>query len=181
MDNKKILKKLIEAFAFASETGIEDTVKEVFEDVKAEDGRIIRVDSIEVNSVAQEVTEDGLIDIEDSTITLEDGRKLVIEAGIIKDIMVEVEQEPTEEMESETEVIEESNENEDGETSELIEKIKTLLSEFKAIKKDNEEMKIKLQKLSDEPSAIPTQTEVKLSTNNKYKSPLHAMLANKKK
>lgn len=75
---KNILKRLSALFAD----------EEVYTDVKTEDGKILRVysGSVAVDVAIEEVTEEGMLALEDAEYKLEDGSTLVVVAGMITEI-----------------------------------------------------------------------------------------------
>lgn len=80
--------------------GEDNTTNEIpadlkFVDVKTTDGRILRVSDIAVDATVKEITEDGEVDVEDSTFTLEDGTQLVVVGGIVTEV-IPAEQAPAE-------------------------------------------------------------------------------------
>jgi hypothetical protein len=80
MNKKEILSKIKLFFS--------DVTEEMkFIDLKTKDGLILRVDNLEPEMLIQEVTEDGLVDLEDGTYELEDGLQLVVAEGMIKEII----------------------------------------------------------------------------------------------
>jgi len=89
---KNILKKIKSLFA----------EEETYIEVKTEDGKILRVysDVVAVDVAIEEVTEDGMVALEDADYKLEDGSTLVVAGGMITEIK---EAEAKEETEIETE------------------------------------------------------------------------------
>ena len=106
--NKKIVIENIKKF-FTSE---EENVN--FVDVKIEDGKIIRVSDLKEGSEIKEVTEDGVIDLEDGEYVSVDGLVITVKDGLIESITEKeiedteelVEEEVEVEMEEEKEVVE---------------------------------------------------------------------------
>lgn len=84
MDKKSIITKIKEIFTSAEN---EAEVPMNFLDVKTQDGRILRVSDIKLEGKVMEITEAGEVEIEDGTYMLEDGISLVVEAGMIKEIV----------------------------------------------------------------------------------------------
>ena len=82
MNKKNIITAVKEMF-----TSVNDTVTETFVDVKTADGLILRMDDIAPEMKIQEVTEDGLAELENGEYVLEDGITLVVEDGLIKEIL----------------------------------------------------------------------------------------------
>lgn len=77
--------------------GEEETKSEKFLDLKTEDGRVFRIDGeelvteISIKEIVEpeegdETGESGIIDVEDGEYTLEDGRVITVESGLIKSI-----------------------------------------------------------------------------------------------
>jgi hypothetical protein len=78
--------------------------EQTFIDAKTTDGRIMRVDELQPEQKVQEVTEEGLIDVEPGTYVLEGGIEVVVgEGSIITDVR-EVEEMEEEEEEKEEEL-----------------------------------------------------------------------------
>lgn len=82
MNKKNIITAVKEMF-----TSVNDTVTETFVDVKTADGLILRMDDLAPEMKIQEVTEDGLAELENGEYVLEDGITLVVEDGLIKEIL----------------------------------------------------------------------------------------------
>ena len=148
---------------------------------------ILRVDDIAVDQSVQEVTEDGLVDVEDGTYVLEDGVSLVVSGGVITEIMeAEAEEEVVEEEMSE-ENADESKEEEEEEKVELeeedpmekvVEEIKSYIdSKFESIEKENADLKEKVEKFSSAASESHTDTSVKFKQEkSKKRNPLQVAL-----
>lgn len=168
MTKKDILSKIKSFFS--------ETEEMKFVDLKTKDGLILRVENLEPEMTIQEVTEDGLVNLEDKTYELEDGLQLVVEGGVIKEI---IEPEETEEIE-ETEVEEEMEvtdysadinelKSEIATLKEMISKfelISTQLEELKQVKGDLEKSNEKFESLNLEfsefkksPTAKPIETK----------------------
>lgn len=77
-----------------------------FVDVKIEDGRIVRVSDMKEGVEIKEVTEDGLIDVEDGTYTSVDGLVITVKEGLIDSIT----EKEVEEIEDEVEELEDEDE-----------------------------------------------------------------------
>lgn len=92
---KNILKRLTALFAD----------EEVYTDVKTEDGKILRAyaESVGVDVAIEEVTEEGMLALEDGDYKLEDGKILVVVGGMITEVK---EAESTEDDTTEVEVTE---------------------------------------------------------------------------
>jgi len=160
--NKKEVIKAIKALFSTEENVVEDSTVEQFLDVKTTEGRILRVEDMLVNAPIQEVTEDGLVDLEDGEYELEDGLKVVVAGGLISDLVepemeeeveeevpaeeeafeeteevaeVEEEVEATEEVE-ETEEVSEVEEEVDSELTELLELINGMVGEFNSMREE---------------------------------------------
>jgi hypothetical protein len=184
MNKKNLLEKLISVFNSEKETEVELN----FIDVKTIDGRILRVEDMDIEKVVKEITAEGEIDLEDGEYTLEDGLIIKVEGGLIKEIsevkeeVVEEEQEVVEEEMTE-EVIEE-----DLEVNDLIDNIKTLIEEVKSLKEgftllkeENEGLKLEVEKFSKLPSTEPTKLKVDFKKENKNDSIMYNILTNKQK
>lgn len=88
----------------------EGNTEQTFIDAKTVDGKIMRVDELQPEQKVQEVTEDGLVDVEAGTYELEGGIEVVVGEGSIVSEVREVEvTEETEETE-EFETVEETEE-----------------------------------------------------------------------
>jgi hypothetical protein len=98
MDKKSIITKIKEIFTSAEN---ETEVPMNFLDVKTQDGRILRVSDVKLEGSVMEITEAGEVEIEDGTYILEDGISLVVEAGMIKEIIEASIEEVEEVMETE--------------------------------------------------------------------------------
>jgi hypothetical protein len=81
-----ILKKIKDLFSFYDEEIDSDT--KMFIDVKTEDGRILRISEMSEGGLVKEITEDGEIDIEDGEYIIDENKKLIIERGLIKNIIL---------------------------------------------------------------------------------------------
>jgi len=106
MDKKNFINKVKELFS-----EVEETTEMKFVDVKTTEGMILRVDDLTPEMKVQEVTEEGLIDVEDGEYVLEDGLTLVIMDSMIKEIVeapVEEEKDEVTETESITEEMSET-------------------------------------------------------------------------
>lgn len=138
MNKSEILSK-IKSFFSETNTDVEDMK---FIDLKTKEGLILRVDNLEPEMLIQEVTEEGLIDLEDGTYELEDGLRLVVENKMIKEIL---EPEVIEEEEDEVEVeLEETPTNHSADIELLKEEIKSLkeiVSKFESIQTEIESLK----------------------------------------
>ena len=128
--NKKEVIKAIKALFSTEENVVEDSTVEQFLDVKTTEGRILRVEDMLVNAPIQEVTEDGLVDLEDGEYELEDGLKVVVAGGLISDLVepeMEEEEEEEEEVPAEEEAFEETEEvaevEEEVEATEEVEEV----------------------------------------------------------
>jgi hypothetical protein len=100
MDKKKVIDNIKKFFTSEVE---EENMN--FVDVKIEDGRIVRVSDMKEGVEIKEVTEDGLIDVEDGEYVSVDGLVITVKNGLIESI-TEKEMEDTEEVvEEEVEVV----------------------------------------------------------------------------
>ena len=100
MDKKKVIDNIKKFFTSEVE---EENMN--FVDVKIEDGKIVRVSDMKEGVEIKEVTEDGLIDVEDGEYVSVDGLVITVKNGLIESI-TEKEMEDTEEVvEEEVEVV----------------------------------------------------------------------------
>lgn len=164
--------------------GTEEQEQEVtFVDVKTDDGKILRLDDIAVDQVVQEVSEDGLVEVEDGTYVLEGGASIVVVDGVITEVIEGEEEEATEEevIEEEMaveEVVEESNEDAILKALENVaERIGAIESKFT---EQDKEVKAKLEEFGKSASVEHTKTKVEFKEENiKPKSKLHIALGMK--
>lgn len=245
---------------------------EKFEDVKGTDSRIFRVSGIGVDQTIMEVTESGIVAVEDGDVTLDDGTIVTVASGIITNVQ-EPKDEPVDgettsedmskvklfsktekqnftiikevsiwetevdntsfelgekvtytyedvqyavcdgqyELEDGTKIFvdaegiivmkimpdgtveapvadepsgevapaDEQMSKEDDVDKQIFENIEKLISDFSALKAENEALKTKVEKLGKMPSANPTETKVnfaKDSNKNENTSVLHSLL-----
>jgi hypothetical protein len=95
MNFKSTLDKIRELIAAKDEVAnqTEETNEVVNEsefapvDVKTDDNRILRVTDLATDGAVTEITEEGEVAVEDGTYVLEDGKSIVVEAGIIKEVI----------------------------------------------------------------------------------------------
>jgi hypothetical protein len=81
MSNKKsIIEKIKMIFN-------EDLTQETFLDVKCQDGTILRVDDMVVGAKAEQVTEDGIVNVADGEYLTSEGVKVQVANGMIENIM----------------------------------------------------------------------------------------------
>lgn len=97
---RSMISRLKQIFEDENIESTEENTDAEYVEVKTVDGNILRMEVLALEQSVVEITEDGEIEVEDNTYVLEDGRSLVIEGGVIKEI---IEKEETEEGE-ETEV-----------------------------------------------------------------------------
>lgn len=84
---QKLVNGINELFEGEDNTTNEIPADLTFVDVKTTDGRILRVSDIAVDATVKEITEDGEVEVEDSTFTLEDGTQLVVVGGIVTEVI----------------------------------------------------------------------------------------------
>ncbi len=190
MDKKDIMKQIKALFT------IEEEVQETpinFVDVKTDDGRILRVSDIALEGKVMEITEAGEVEVEDGTYTLDSGIGLVVEGGMIKEIVEAPEEEIAEEVPAQAPVQAQMEEevaiDEEKEVAgvvnhlkDLISQVKDLKSKFEALAEENKTLKEQVDKFAKTPSAEPTKTKIdfKKENTNTKDSYLHSMLKNKK-
>lgn len=181
--------------------GLLDTVKKLifeteetqenFVDVKTEDGRIIRVDDIAEGMPVMEVTEDGVMDLEDGTYVLVDAEgvptaEIVVEGGVIATVTDKSEEEAEEEVqeeemseESEEESKEEKEEEEEkteleeeevNPLSEINDSITALAEKVAEIISKQESFEKEVEAFKKAPSEDHTETKQKFSLTNSKKA-----------
>lgn len=101
-----------------------EETEETFVDVKTEDGRIMRVDDIAEGMPVMEVTEEGVVEVEDGNYVIVDAEgvptaEIVVEGGVITSVMNKSEEEAEDEV-SEEEMSEESEEESKEEDKEEV-------------------------------------------------------------
>jgi len=191
MNKKNVIGKIKALFTEEVETSPEDTL--IFVEVKTADGRILRADDIAVDMPVMEITEEGETPLEDGEYELFDGNKLVVEGGLIKEVIeaeTEEEEAPevTEELEVTEEVAEELTEEvaevaeevvaeEVKQPKEIIEETRTIQkytemfdsikTEIEALKEENKTLKARLDKFAGEPSVESTNTTVEFTVLTK--------------
>lgn len=189
MNKKNVIGKIKALFTEEVETSPEDTL--IFVEVKTADGRILRADDIAVDMPVMEITEEGEMPLEDGEYELFDGNKLVVEGGLIKEVIEaetegeeEAPEEVTEELEVTEEVAEELTEEvaevaeevvaeEVKQPKEIIEETRTIQkytemfdsikTEIEALKEENKTLKARLDKFAGEPSVESTNTTVEFT------------------
>jgi len=171
---KTMVEKIKEIFKADEEVQTEEN----FVDVKTDSGVILRVDDIAVDQAVQEVTEEGLVDVADSTYVLEDGTGLVVVGGVITEIVeTEAEAKAETEEEMETEEVEDSNKFEDELISTLKsvnDRLTAIENKFKAVEKENKELKEDFKKIGGQASDSHTETKIKFKQEKEIKkTPLH--------
>lgn len=183
MNKKEVLGKIKELFSSKEEevaVATEEVVEEnQYVDMKSKDGKILRVDELLVGATIKEVTEEGLVDVEDGEFELEEGFKILVEGGVVKDVE-EMETEEEEEVEAteeeETfeeevvevteEVTEEVVEEEVSELEEILNlltdisnKYESMKEEFNSLREENSVLKERFNKVANEPSEQSTSTK----------------------
>jgi chromosome segregation ATPase len=186
MNKKEVLGKIRELFTSKEEEVAVATEEVVVEnqylDMKSKEGKILRVDELLVGSSIKEVTEDGLVDVEDGEYELEEDVKIVVEGGVIKDVEemeteeeeeVEAteeeetfEEEVSEEVEAVEEVTEEVVEEEVSELEEILNLLtdisknyESMKEEFNSLREENTQLKERFNKVANEPSEVSTPTK----------------------
>ena len=167
-----ILNKIIKIFLEAEEA------EEKFVDVKTEDGRIMRVDDLAEGQPVMEVTEEGVVEVEDGSYVIVDAEgvptaEVVVEGGVIASILDKAEEssdeEEEEKMESEEKEEEEVKLEEEVEISnaDLAEALTTVANELKDLKskfetseKENAELKKEIEEFKAAPSEEHTKTKI---------------------
>ncbi len=164
--------KEIKRIIFNEETVEEQPVEITFIDARTVDGRIMRVEELQEGQKVQEVTEDGVVDVEPGTYELEGGVVVVVgEDSVIAEVRLVEEEvvEMSEETEQTEEVIEMSEETEEvieeevvevNFNSEIIEMLEKLTNDFNDYKEKVETelntVKEDFSKFKNEPSAEKT-------------------------
>jgi hypothetical protein len=103
MDKKMVIKTIKKIFTSEVE---EENMN--FVDVKIEDGKIVRVSDMKEGVEIKEVTEDGLIDVEDGEYVSVDGLVITVKEGLIDSITEKEVEDEVEEIEDEV-VVEMAN------------------------------------------------------------------------
>jgi hypothetical protein len=172
MNKMEILNKVKELFSTHKENNMEETA--MFIDVKTESGMILRISEMVIGGSVKEVTEGGEMDVEPGDYMI-DGIIITVEEGLISNIVEsETEEEndeniepvepvePEQEMKSEVEnkpkkIVEQHTQTiEFNELKELIvENFEKIKGELKDLKSENEKLKSRFEKFSQEPSAEP--------------------------
>lgn len=173
MNKRTLIEKIKMLF---NETPAETEVK--FVDVKTQDGKILRTDSIEAGMKIVEIDETGEVTLENGTYVLEDGTSLVVEDGLIKEVVPAAEEEMENEFDQETvEIINKATEQfasilaevkaiKEAFAAEKVEKeaLKTELGKvqesFASVEKANKELAEKVEKFGKAPSADSTKTVI---------------------
>ncbi len=91
MFSKKTKEAAVKALKYLFE--VEDAKSEKFEDVKGTDSRVFRVSGVGVDQTIMEVTEDGVVPVENGDVTLADGTVITVADNVMTNV---VEGEPAE-------------------------------------------------------------------------------------
>jgi hypothetical protein len=188
MNKMEILNKIKDLFSSVefdeheekNEKNPDDETK-MFVDVKTVDGAIMRVSEMAEGATVVEITEEGEMEVDNGTYTLENGIDIMVENGLISSISVpeEAEEEQSDEpdmLEPELNAVETPGDKpkkivETHTTSMEFEKIEELIknsfneikNELNELKKENGLLKERVNKFAAEPSVEPTLTKMKLT------------------